>query len=90
MPFSIPCANPVCPGYTDRLGSLCSECRPRPICPRCGGHIETVTIRGKAYRVAKRTQIAKRYDLLGKSWVSDNDALRIQPIPLLIVEKKGA
>ena len=84
MPLAVPCANqPLCPNYVTLPDRLCPDCRPRPVCPRCGEHMTDVIIAGTAYRVKKRTQIKRPYQ-----WVSDDEVLYFRPIPLLIVQEK--
>ena len=81
MPLLVPCLNHglTCRGYTDHLGGLCPDCR-RSACPECG--VPQVHIKGKAYRVTKRTNIPKRYIH------TDDEELFCPPVPLVIVERK--
>jgi hypothetical protein len=82
-PFSQPCGNfPICNGYATGPDILCHSCQ-RAACPTCGTDIPDTIIRGKAYRVKRRTHIRKPYH-----WVSDEEVLYFRPIPVVIVEEK--
>ena len=52
------------------------------ICAKCKQPLPTLSIRGVPHRAVKKTHLPKRY-----IWIGDNDALFIQPVPLLVVEK---
>jgi hypothetical protein len=75
-PLSIPCANqPLCPNYVERLGELCSTCRPAT-CPYCHRRSMPLQVTGATVIDLRDDYQAVPQKGQGKSPVQIADAVR--------------
>ena len=81
MPILAPCSTPHCPGYTDRLGSLCLDCQRRVNeCPNCGRHNGVVLVTPET--------VVDIFDICLARPVGAYTAHLTVKIPVIVIERK--